>query len=621
MTQINEDTRAGLADRKTLRPIGENLYLYESTCNVYVLRNGSSAVLVDFGDGSVLNALAGVGIDTVTDVLMTHHHRDQGQGLPLADSHGIRIWVPSAERDLFGAVDAHWQGRTVLNNYNVRQDRFSLLEPVKVAGMLEDYARYFLGGYTFEVLPTPGHTVGSVSLLVEMGGRKIAFTGDLIAGPGQVWSMAATQWSYNGAEGAAVTCLSLKKLVEQEPDLLLPSHGAAIHRPQEAIELLFTRLRALLDVRGENPRMLRFLREPYTRVTNHLLRNPTGFANCWVLLSESGKALMIDYGYDFVGGVAPETDRSSRRPWLYTLPTLKRDFGVTKVDVMIPTHYHDDHVAGMNLLQRVEGTELWVPENFAAILANPERYDMPCLWYDPIHADRVLPVGAPVQWEEYTLHIYPFRGHTRYEVGIFVEVDGKRMLFTGDQYQSEGGLKWNYVYQNHFNIGDYCATAQFYAELKPDLILTGHWAPITVTPEFLQTLLEQAACLEQMHKDLLLAESLEGSESNTPIRIEPYQSKVRPGQGTLLEVFVFNPLPEPAEVRVEFAAPDGWVVEPTVWSALLGPGAEAVIAFTAAPPADAAPARRVRLAVDVTAGDRRIGQQAECLIDILKPLD
>ena len=619
MTQINEPSaRAGAAGRNQLQPIGENLYLYESTCNVYVLRSGSSAVLVDFGDGSVLDALPQAGIDTVTDILMTHHHRDQGQGLPLAEARGIRIWVPSAERDLFGEVDHHWQGRPVMDNYNVRQDRFSLLNSVKVSGLLEDYARYFLGGCTFEVLPVPGHTVGSLALLVNMEGRRIAFTGDLIAGPGQVWSMGATQWSYNGAEGAAVTCLSLKKLAEQAPDLLLPSHGAVITRPQEANELLFGRLRALLDMRGENPRMLRFLREPYTRVTPHLLRNATGMANSWVLLSESGKALIIDYGYDFVGGVAPGSDRASRRPWLYTIPALKRDFGVTKVDVVIPTHYHDDHVAGMNLLQRVEGTELWVPENFASILAYPERYDMPCLWYDPIHADRVLPVDAPVQWEEYTMHIYSFRGHTRYEVGIFAEVDGKRMLFTGDQYQSETGQKWNYVYQNHFNAGDYNTTAQLYAQLQPDLILSGHWAPLEVTPEFLNTLTEQAACLEQMHNDLLLPGSLEGSETNTPIRIEPYQSKAKPGQGALLEAFVFNPLLEAAEIRLEIAAPEGWEITPLVWSARVAPGETAVVSFCATPPADAAPARRVRLAVDVTAGARRLGQLAECLVDVLK---
>src|SRR3712207_8117851 len=44
-------------------------------------------------------------------VLMTHHHRDQGQGLPLAVAAGIRIHVPPVERELFSHVDEMWRTR------------------------------------------------------------------------------------------------------------------------------------------------------------------------------------------------------------------------------------------------------------------------------------------------------------------------------------------------------------------------------------------------------------------------------------------------------------------------------------------------------------------------------
>ena len=43
----------------------------------------------------------------------------------------------------------------------------------------------------------------------------------------------------------------------------------------------------------------------------------------------------------------------------------------------MPTHYHDDHVAGINLLREVEGTEVWAPENVAPMLEEPRRYDLP----------------------------------------------------------------------------------------------------------------------------------------------------------------------------------------------------------------------------------------------------
>jgi glyoxylase-like metal-dependent hydrolase (beta-lactamase superfamily II) len=91
-----------------MKKISTNLYLYEDTCNVYVIKTEEKAVLIDFGDGKVLKHLDTIGVESVTDVFMTHHHRDQCQGLPVAVKEGIRIWVPHNEQDLFHQIDEHW---------------------------------------------------------------------------------------------------------------------------------------------------------------------------------------------------------------------------------------------------------------------------------------------------------------------------------------------------------------------------------------------------------------------------------------------------------------------------------------------------------------------------------
>ena len=128
--------------------------------------------------------------------------------------------------------------------------------------------------------------------------------------------------------------------------------------------------------RGENSRLFRFLDQPYDVVTPHLLWNRTSVANAYVLLSESGKALMIDFGYDFVTGFAAGTDRASRRPWLYTIPKLKSDFGVKEISAVILTHY-PTIVAGCNLLRESDeglgGGEL---RHHSPV---PQYYDLPCL--------------------------------------------------------------------------------------------------------------------------------------------------------------------------------------------------------------------------------------------------
>ena len=607
-----------------MQRISNELYLFRDTCNVYILCSGPKAILVDFGSGDVLDHLTDIGVERITDVLMTHHHRDQGQGLARAVEAGIRIWVPHTEQDLFNSVDAHWQAREIFNNYNMRQDRFSLLESVPVAGTLEDYQRRWFGDHILTVIPTPGHTPGSISLLVELGGQRILFSGDLIAGPGKVVSLSATQWTYNGAEGVAASIASLLDLQDRQLDLLLPSHGEPIPEPGSAMALLIKRFWTLLQGRNENSRLFQLHERPYEPVlplgegpggrgTPHLLRHRASMANSYVLLSKSGKALFIDFGYDFMTGFTAGSDRASRRPWLYTLPALKSQFGVQKIDVVLPTHFHDDHVAGCNLLRSVEGTQVWAAENFTDILENPARYDLPCLWYDPIPVDRRLPLSQPIPWEEYKLTVHPLPGHTRYAVAVEVEVDGLRVLATGDQYGRDDSLAWNYVYQNHFAAGDYTAGAKMYQRISPDLILPGHAKPLRVTPEYLQKIFTDAQLLNRLHHELLPTPS-ELATRGFIARILPYQVTAEAGETIPFDIEIRNPFFRPKEAVIQVVAPQGWQVE--AGTQILKLSGTQKLSFKVTPPPGLS-VRRARLAIDLTIAGQRFGQQAEALVTVL----
>lgn len=598
--------------------IANTLYCFQDTCVVYILRNDAEAALIDFGSGEVLQALSGIGITHVTDVLLTHHHRDQAQGLARAVEAGIHIWAPAAEQDLFHSVDAHWQGRPVFNNYNTREDRFSLLEPVPLAGTLEDYAKVRFAGYEILVLPTPGHTTGSITLLTTCGAERVAFTGDLIAAPGKVWSLAAMQWTYNGAEGAAATIASLLDVQTRRPSLLCPSHGAPIPDPDAAIALLVERLWHLLQARNQNPRLFQLRERPYEAITPHLLRHRASMANTYVLLARECKAgeckaLFIDFGYDFITGIPAGADRASRRPWLYTLPALKAQFGVTQVEVVLPTHYHDDHVAGCNLLRAVEGTAVWAAENFAEILEHPSDFDLPCLWYDPIPVDRRLPLETPITWGEYTLTLHALPGHTRYAVAVAFKVDGVRVLATGDELQGDAGLEWNYVYQNRFAPGDYREATTLYKRLAPQLILSGHWAPQWVEPNYFDRLAERGVLLEQLHHELLPLETYDFGDSGFLAWIKPYQAEITVGVESYFTVEVRNPLADAATVILEPVVPAGWRITEAPSPFTLAAHSNGEARFTIVAPVIM---RRVRIAVDITVGNQRFGQQAEALVTV-----
>ena len=603
--------------------IAPGIFRIVDTCNVYVVRDPDpstrTAFAVDFGDGRALDHLAEMGIDRITDVLMTHHHRDQGQGLPRAVDAGIRVHVPPAERDLFGDVEQMWQSRNLYNDYNLRQDKFSLLDSVPVHDVVPEYRRRTYAGTEVEVVPTPGHTTGSVSYLVARDGRHLAFTGDLVYAPGKVWSLAATQWTYVDNEGPAMTVLSCYQLMERDLDVLLPSHGEPMDDPRHALGLLAERMSRYVDSRRAFPWDLRDRWEnPYVPLTEHLLLNNSSNACSYVLLSRTGAALFIDYGYDQYTGLPAGHDRASRRPWLGSLAALRRTYGVTAIEVALPTHYHDDHVAGMNLLREVEGTRIWAPANIADILESPLEQDLPCTWYDPISVDRRLPLGRGFTWHEYEIMVHHLPGHTLYAAAYEFVVDGVKVLATSDQQVGmgvPGGPRevLNYQYRNRFRIGDYQASAALYRRIAPQLMLSGHWPARWVTDDYLDMLTEEGDEQVQLHHELLPLDELEFGADGVLARIAPYHSRVVAGEVARFRIGVSNPRRSVQKAMLRVVVPLGWVAVPDVAAISLPPlGHEEIeIEVTVG-----GPRRRARVAVDVDIGDLRLGQHAEALVDV-----
>jgi glyoxylase-like metal-dependent hydrolase (beta-lactamase superfamily II) len=585
--------------------IAPSVACFRDTCNVYVLRSGREAVLVDFGSGDVLDHLDGLGVDRVTDVLVTHHHRDQVQGLARAVEAGARVWVPPVERGFFDGADDRWRRRQVANDYDLREDRFALLESVPVAGDVAEYRHARYGAFEVYTLPTPGHTLGSVSYVVEVDGRRLAFSGDLVHGVGKVWSLAATQWTYSGVEGWAATVISCSELARREPDLLLPSHGEPIGDPRGALARVATRLQELMDLRLTIPwNIEERLRQPFDAVTPHLLRNRTMFANNYVLLSETGGALLIDFGYDNAT-TASSTEREARRTLLWSLDGLRREHGVERIEAAVVTHYHDDHVAGLNLLREIEGAEVWAPANVAPILEEPSRYDLPCLWFDPIPVDRALPLETPVRWHEYEVTAYALPGHTRYAAALGFEVDGTRVLATGDQQTNDDDRAvLNYQYRNRFAPDDFVRSAELYRRLRPDVIVSGHWLPQEVTDEYLDRLLADGLRTAELQRELLPEDGF-GTEG-FGARIEPYRAR---GPEIDFDVSVRNPFGRDAAAAVTLVVPKGWTVQPAGHEIELGGHREATVRF------HVTAAGSGRVAADLTVDGTRFGQQAEAIVE------
>lgn len=602
------------------------------TCNVWVIRSGgpgSTGVAIDFGSGQVLDQLAEMEVSRLTHVLVTHHHRDQVQGLAKAARAGVEIWVPPVEVELFTDADQLWQQRRVWNNYDLQSDRFSLLDPVPVAGTVAEYRTSDYGGVQVRTLPTPGHTPGSVSYLVDVGDTRLCFSGDLIYAPGKVWSLLATQWSYTGIEGPVMSSISALLLQQEEPDLLLPSHGRVMDAPGPALERLVTNLERYVRARHSGgPASVRDnLENPYRHLSDHLLVNTSSESRSYVLTSETGAALVIDFGYDMTSWLPLGGTRASQRPWLASLPALRRHFGVTDIEVALPTHYHDDHCAGMNLLRAVEGTEIWIPVNVAPVMAEPLRYDLPCQWFEPIPADKVLPLNEEFVWREYRITAHELPGHTPYAVAYEFEVDGIRVLATGDQ-DADGwpddlpagqAIVPNSQYRNNFDVDDYRRSASLYRAVSPDLMISGHWRPRWVDEELLAALERSGEEWSAIHRELLPLDEFDLPANSVLVRLSPYLQTVRPGATIRVRVELHNPITTPGRATLRPVLPAGWWTPTPVIEVDVSDRADVSVTFVAQVPKEAEAglrSYRTAVSVDVTIGVLRLGQQAEALVEV-----
>ncbi|OSI83101.1 MBL fold metallo-hydrolase, partial [Bradyrhizobium canariense] len=283
----------------------KNLFEFRDTCNVYVLKSGTECLLIDSGSGAVLQHLAAIGIERVAWVLRTHHHRDQCWGTGAVQKAGAKIAVPEYERHLFESVETCWEAKRIYGNYSDTNTFFSLGTNVPVDAVLEDYSTFVWKEYQLRVLPAKGHTYGMVSLIAEVDGRKVAFTGDLMVDGGKLYQLHAMEYSYGSLAGVEFTMQSILALKREDVAAAYPSHGIPIGEVTENIGKLESRLEALatlgrLYTSGSNSSFKDWqtLRESkLQRITEHLLwAGPYTCSNFYILLSGSGHAMLIDYG-------------------------------------------------------------------------------------------------------------------------------------------------------------------------------------------------------------------------------------------------------------------------------------------------------------------------------------
>ena len=605
-----------------LHRLSEHLYVFEDTCLVYLITEGERGILIDCGSGDILDALPSAGITRVEHVLHTHHHRDQCAGDHRLVQHGASLSVPEREAHLFAAVEQFWDTRASSHRYELSSDWFTLASSVPVTSVLRDYESFRWARYTFRILPAPGHTKGSIVLLAEVDGQTIAWTGDLIAPAHQVTSAAALQWAYGGGvgilDGVQPAALALSELQVARPDRILPSHGQVIDRPEDTISGLLVAFRRLIRFQEANANDVGLGFRPVglvsdrnlIQLTDHLWMNPYSFAHSYYLVSQSGNVLVMDYGYPsyhhFTAGF---------RFVEHSVAELMTRGRARQIDVVIPSHYHDDHVAGIPYLRERFGARVWAPEVMIDVLERPDTYRLPCLMPTPIPVERVLRDGQSFQWEEFECTSIHLPGHTYYHAALCFEVDGLRVALTGDTIHagSVGPVLGGPIFQNRFNPGDFVASIDRLTAWGPQLVLTGHTGAAEVDDAWLGVARTRARAADLRFESLCPPEGLDPFW----IGLHPYEHTVAPGERFSLDLDARNRCTD-ATLVVHMVAPDGWVVDPPEVELRFPAQASARATFEVRAPSDWEGLHTVVLCGDVTIRDvdgaRALGQVCEALV-------
>ena len=128
---------------------------------------------------------AGFAPDSIDFVVCTHLHVDHvGWNTRLVDGR----WEPvfTGARYLFGRVEyGHWSTTPDAGSYgDVLGDS---VQPVLDAGLADLVESDHVLTPEVRLVPTPGHTPGHHSVLIESGGTTAIITGDLLHHPVQIW--------------------------------------------------------------------------------------------------------------------------------------------------------------------------------------------------------------------------------------------------------------------------------------------------------------------------------------------------------------------------------------------------------------------------------------------------
>jgi hydroxyacylglutathione hydrolase len=160
--------------------------------NVYLLSGGEELALVDAGAGwgedRFLDNVRSLGYEPerIRHIFLTHAHADHAGGAAsLAERLGAQVYLSELEREALENADEEALGLSIARRNGYYPEDYRL-RPCKVDVTLRGDERLRCGDLELVVIPTPGHSAGSVCFLVDTGEGAALFAGDTVFAGGRI---------------------------------------------------------------------------------------------------------------------------------------------------------------------------------------------------------------------------------------------------------------------------------------------------------------------------------------------------------------------------------------------------------------------------------------------------
>lgn len=559
-----------------------NVFVHRDTCNVYALREGDSAILFNLGDGSILDQLKEIGVKNIEWVLFTDHHREQCQGVDRIDRGVTKVAAPKEEQALFETPQQFRKWRPTLGDAHTVHGASYVRPPaaaIKLDRLLADGDVFIWRGHEIQCISTPGHSPGGMCYVLRKDDQACAFTGGVMHDGARMTNWYDTEWDYGFAKGLDGLIASVQRLGDLKIAWAFPSQGPSIKNASEQLAFYHVKLAAFRPdyIRGypvndltkrpkADPNVKPTAIANIVQVTPHLYKFSDELAgkNFSIIISDSGHGLLLDCGL-FSEMLLHELVKD-----------MQTHLGLKQIDALWINHMHGDHFTLGSVLKKRYGVKIWTLDRIVDKVENPLRYDYCALItsynpeYEGLKVDRPLRDGEVVEWEGLKLHIDWMPGQTEFGNCLWLELDGKRIAFTGDNLfgdpadREQNGHEAVVARNSAIFEEGYLLGSRYLRDLKPDIIMGAHNVLMADPAAFVERYHEWSKRIIVQYKGLLPDPNYEYQFDPFWVSAYPYRVDLQQQRSQEVAITVRNFRDKTQQHHIKLRLPPGITAEPAV---------------------------------------------------------